>query len=192
MAYILCSIKPVHSLALCQTTAYFYSPEAVEFLMHYRVSLHIYRRTMLRTRGKSTPISNLRILPGRALKLRIISWFKKLYIYVHIRTYTKELKTCIYFPLKTNGKRCQSSYASAFVAVHFTHRWEHVTISHDDILRHVDISRSSAGQKPLGLLMSPWNRAESRQVSYPSLSLALNLSEILQCCESWNDRDGAA
>ena len=41
----------------------------------------------------------------------------------------------ISFPSKTNGKRYQSSYASAFVAAHFAHRWEHATIPHDDILR---------------------------------------------------------
>lgn len=107
--------------------------------MHYRISLHIPGRRMQRPRGESTPISSLHILPGGMLKLRIISQFKKLYICTHMHI-CRTANNCISFPSKTNGKRYQLSYASAFVAVHFAPRWERVTIPRDDILK-------DAGQK---------------------------------------------
>lgn len=160
---MLCSIKPLCYLASCRIAAW---PRAVAFLMHYRISLHTHRRRMHRTRGKCTPMSSLHILPGGTLKLRIISWFKKLYIYAHI---CRTANRCISFPLKTNGKRYQWSYASAFVAVHFAHRWEHVTIPRDDILRDARHKQEHSWRKATWLtyesVKQSWTQA--RPISTP-------------------------
>lgn len=66
------------------------------------------------------------------MKLKIVSWFKKLWMCIHIHRIDKRH---IYFPSKTNGKNYQLSYASASVAARFAHSWEHVTITRDDVLR---------------------------------------------------------
>ena len=131
---MVCSIKPLCYLASCRIDAYFYWPKAVAFLMHYRISLHICMWRTLRTRGKSTPISSNHILRGETVKLRIVSWFKKLSVCTH-RVIHGTANRCISFPSKTNGQRDRSSYASAFVAAHLARRWEQVTMPCDNILR---------------------------------------------------------
>lgn len=165
-----CSVpqKSLCYLDSCGIAAYFYWPKAVAFLMHYRISLHIHRRRMHRTRGKSTPISSLHILPGGTLKLRIISRFKKLYICTHMHIY-RTANRCISFPSKTNGKRYQSSYASAFVAVHFAHRWEHVIIPRDDILRDAGHKQEHCWTKATWLTYESvkQNWTQARLISIP-------------------------
>lgn len=151
---MLCSINPLCYLASCRIAAYFYWSKAIAFLMH-RISLHIHRRRTHRTRAKSTPNPSLCILRGGTLKLRIISWY--------------------FFPSKTNGKRCQSSYAGAFVVVRFVHRWECVTIPHDDILRDAGHKQEHCWTKATCLtydsMKQSWTQA--RLISTP-LSPALN------------------
>lgn len=129
-----CSIKSLCYLAFCRIAVYFYWSKAVAFLMHYRISHHIHRRRMHRKRGKRTPISSFHIPSGGTLKLRIVFQFQKIYIHTHTHIH-RTANRFISFPAKTNDKRYQSSYASTLVAVQFAHRWEHVTIPRDNIVR---------------------------------------------------------